>query len=67
MEEPNIKFDSLVVANADDGVLPGHDHRSVDGVRVPVQLAQQMRMLASRHRRHGFKVGRYSYVAARYR
>ena len=47
-------MDSLVIANADHGILPGYDHGSVDGVRVPVQLAQHMRILASRQRGHGF-------------
>ena len=47
-------MDSLVIADADYGILPGNDHGSVDGVRVPVQLAQHMRILASRQRGHGF-------------
>ena len=48
-------MDLLIIADADDRVLPGHDHCSVDGVRVPIQLAQKVRMLTSRyHRGHGF-------------
>lgn len=41
----------LVVADADDGIFPGHDHRGVDGVRVSIKLAEQVGMLASRYHR----------------